>query len=85
MGWYYRKSVSIGPFRLSVSKSGIGVSLGRRGLRTGLTARGQWYTWLGVPRMGFVRRSGGRGCFPILVLSVVVVVVAATLSLMSDK
>ena len=28
MGFYYRKSVSLGPFRVNASKSGVGCSLG---------------------------------------------------------
>ena len=30
MGWSYRKSVSLGPFRVNLSKSGIGYSVARR-------------------------------------------------------
>ena len=32
MGFYIRKSVSIGPLRFNLSKSGIGVSAGIKGL-----------------------------------------------------
>ena len=31
MGWSYRKSVNLGPFRVNISKSGIGYSLGGAG------------------------------------------------------
>ena len=31
MGWYYRKSVGLGPFRINISKSAIGYSVGRAG------------------------------------------------------
>ena len=41
MGWYYRKSVGLGPFRINISKSGIGYSLGGGGFRTGVNARGR--------------------------------------------
>jgi hypothetical protein len=35
MGFYIRKSVSVGPFRFNLSKSGIGVSTGIMGFRVG--------------------------------------------------
>lgn len=42
MGWYIRKSFSIGPFRLNLSKSGIGYSFGTRGARVGVGPKGQY-------------------------------------------
>ena len=44
MGFYYRKSVNVGPFRVNLGKSGIGYSVGTRGFRTGLSSRGRRYT-----------------------------------------
>jgi len=43
MGFYYRKSVNLGPFRVNLSKSGLGYSVGGRGFRVGTTARGKKY------------------------------------------
>jgi hypothetical protein len=43
MGFYYRKSVNLGPFRVSLSKSGVGYSVGGRGFRVGTSARGRKY------------------------------------------
>ncbi len=40
MGWSYRKSVNLGPFRVNISKSGIGYSLGGAGFRTGVSSGG---------------------------------------------
>lgn len=42
MGFYLRKSVSVGPFRFNLSKSGIGVSAGIKGLRVGSGPRGNY-------------------------------------------
>jgi hypothetical protein len=51
MGFYIRKAISVGPFRFNLSKSGIGVSAGIKGLRPGPLGRrhdrrpvllGQW-------------------------------------------
>src|SRR4029077_15353448 len=42
MGFYLRKSVSVGPFRFNLSKSGIGVSAGIKGLRIGTGPRGNY-------------------------------------------
>ena len=40
MGFTYRKSVNLGPFRVNLSKSGLGDG---RGFRVGTTARGKKY------------------------------------------
>jgi hypothetical protein len=42
MSFYLRKSVSVGPLRFNLSKSGIGVSAGVRGLRLGAGPRGNY-------------------------------------------
>lgn len=42
MGFYLRKSVSVGPVRFNLSKSGIGVSAGIKGLRIGTGPRGNY-------------------------------------------
>jgi hypothetical protein len=47
MGFYFRKSVGVGPFRFNLSKSGVGVSSGFRGFRVGTGPRGN-YVNIGV-------------------------------------
>ncbi|WP_373143384.1 DUF4236 domain-containing protein, partial [Mycobacterium marinum] len=42
MGFYIRKSVKAGPFRFSLSKSGLGVSVGAPGFRVGTGPRGNY-------------------------------------------
>lgn len=42
MGFYLRKSISVGPFRFNLSKNGVGVSAGIRGLRVGSGPRGNY-------------------------------------------
>jgi len=42
MGFYIRKSISVGPLRFNLSKSGVGVSAGVRGLRFGTGPRGNY-------------------------------------------
>ena len=42
MGFFLRKSVRVGPLRFNLSKSGIGVSTGIRGLRVGMGPRGNY-------------------------------------------
>lgn len=42
MGFYLRKSISVGPLRFNLSKSGIGVSAGVKGLRFGGGPRGNY-------------------------------------------
>ena len=42
MGFYLRKSISVGPLRFNLSKSGVGVSAGVKGLRFGVSPRGNY-------------------------------------------
>jgi hypothetical protein len=42
MGWYLRKSLKIGPLRINLSKSGLGGSVGVKGLRVGTGPRGRY-------------------------------------------
>jgi hypothetical protein len=42
MGFYLRKSLSVGPFRFNLSGSGIGVSTGIKGFRVGTGPRGNY-------------------------------------------
>ncbi len=75
MGWSYRKSARAGPFRVNVSKSGVGWSVGGKAFRTGVDSRGRTYTSVGVPGTGLsYRRTGKRpkatGCALLLVASV---------------
>jgi len=48
LGFYFRKSRNIGPVRFNFSKSGVGVSVGRRGFRVGLNAQGKRYIHAGA-------------------------------------
>jgi hypothetical protein len=77
MGFYYRKSVGLGPFRVNVSKSGIGYSVGGPGFRTGISARGRRYSTFSLPGTGLgYRTSKGQGC---LVLVIGLLALAVTL------
>lgn len=85
MGFYYRRSMRLGPFRVNLSRSGVGYSVGGRGFRTGVSARGRRYTNVSIPGTGLgYRVSGGRGgrgsggCAVVLIASVVVGVLAAS-------
>jgi hypothetical protein len=42
MGWYLRKSLRFGPLRFNLSKSGIGASVGVKGLRIGSGPKGEY-------------------------------------------
>ena len=61
MGFYLRKSFKAGPFRLNLSKSGLGMSVGVPGARVGVSATGRGYVHAG--RGGLYYRGslgGGR-------------------------
>ena len=47
MGLYIRKSITVGPLRFNLSKSGVGVSAGVKGFRVGYGPRGN-YVHMGV-------------------------------------
>jgi hypothetical protein len=62
MSFYLRDSIRFGPFRLNLSKSGIGLSVGVTGLRVGIGPRG---AYLHAGRDGvYYRRSLGGGSAP---------------------
>lgn len=52
MGFNFRKSVGVGPFRLNISKSGIGYSVGTKGFRTGVSSKGRKYSTFSLPGTG---------------------------------
>ena len=52
MGFRFRKSFGIGPFRATISKSGISTSFGVKGARITKKANGNTMTTLGVPGTG---------------------------------
>lgn len=62
MGFYFRKSLRVGPFRVNVSKSGLGLSLGAGGFRVGSSPRRRRYTTFSLPGTGAGYRTSGRGC-----------------------
>src|ERR1035441_5416731 len=47
MGYFFRRSARIGPFRLNLSKSGVGASVGVKGARLTMTPRGTTYITVG--------------------------------------
>ncbi len=62
MGFYIRKALKVGPFRFNLSKSGVGVSAGIKGLRLGTGPRGN-YVHMGRGGLYFrksLNAPGGR-------------------------
>ncbi len=62
MGFSYRKSVKIGPFRVTASKSGISYSVGVNGARVTKRANGKVQTTLSAPGPGlrYTTTSGSK-------------------------
>lgn len=52
MGFRFRKSFGVGPFRATISKSGISTSFGVKGARVTKKANGNTMTTLGIPGTG---------------------------------
>lgn len=60
MGWNFRKSINLGPFRVNFSPSGISYSVGLGGFRWGVDTKGKSYNSINVPGTGFTYRSSGK-------------------------
>ena len=52
MGFKFRKSVKMGPVRVNLSKSGVGYSVGGKGMRVTKKAGGGVKTTVGIPGTG---------------------------------
>lgn len=52
MGWRFRKVWGVGPFRWTLSKKGVGWSVGLPGMRYGISPTGQRYVSIGIPGTG---------------------------------
>jgi hypothetical protein len=59
MGFYLRKSIRLGPVRLNLSKSGLGLSLGVKGLRYGIRPNGKSYVHAGRYGVYYRKELGG--------------------------
>jgi len=57
MGWGFRRSLKFGLFRVNLSKSGIGYSVGTRGIRFGKDFKGRKYRALSIPGTGIFKRD----------------------------
>lgn len=60
MGFKFRKSVKMGPVRVNMSKSGIGYSVGGKGMRVTKKAGGGTRTTVGVPGTGISYSSDSK-------------------------
>lgn len=85
MGLIFRKSVNLGPFRISVSRSGVGYSFGGKGIRVGTSANGRRYTSFSIPGTGVGYRGSWPkiGCMVILMASAILM--AATLAVRASQ
>jgi hypothetical protein len=84
MGWYFRRSKSFGPFRLNLSKGGLGWSIGTRGLRVGRSSKGRTSTNVSIPGTGIGYRKSGVGCLVWLVLPPLAVTAAVVLPRLAE-
>ena len=83
MGFRFQRRVRVAPgVRLNISKSGIGGSVGRTGLRLGLDANRRKYFSVGLPRTGLSYRTlFGRPVAPETLKKVCYVVIVAAFCL----
>ena len=52
MSWRFRKTKNFGPLRTTVSKKGLGTSVGFLGFRVGVSPDGRKYFSFGIPGTG---------------------------------
>jgi len=52
MGWRFRRVVRAGPFRVNLSRGGVGGSVGIPGFRFTIAADGRRYITVGIPGTG---------------------------------
>lgn len=64
MGFLYRKSAKLGPFRVTASKSGISYSAGVKGARVTKRANGKVQTTLSAPGTGLRYTTSGTRTSP---------------------
>ena len=48
MAWHWRKSKNLGSFRITISKKGLGTSVGFLGFRFGISPDGRKYWSFGI-------------------------------------
>jgi hypothetical protein len=57
MGWNFRRGLTLGPFRINLSRKGAGASVGIKGFRIGQDASGRNYSQVSIPGTGIYRRD----------------------------
>ncbi len=83
MGFYFRRSMNLGPFRVNLSRGGLGWSVGGRGFRTGRSGRGRRYSTISIPGTGMGYRTSSRnGCLLILLIAPVAAMLLASAATM---
>jgi hypothetical protein len=60
MGWGYRKSIKVGPFRFDLSPRGVGHSFGNRRFHVTRTPDGRKYVTVNLPGGFHVGKAIGR-------------------------
>ena len=64
MGFYFRKSLRVGPLRVNLSQHGLGLSAGITGARFGLDASGHPYVHAGRGGLYYRKRWPAAGAAP---------------------
>ena len=80
MGFYLKKGFNISPARVDLSKAGVGVSIGGKGLRFGSGPKGNY---VHAGRGGFYYRRSLSAGWGIVLVIVAVIVFAAYYALKS--
>jgi Protein of unknown function (DUF4236) len=83
MGFYFRRSMNLGPFRVNLSRGGLGWSVGGRGFRTGRSGRGRRYSTISIPGTGMGYRTSSRtGCLLLILIAPIAALLALSAATM---
>ena len=83
MGLRVRKSFKVGPMRVNVSKSGVGYSVGTKGVRVTKKASGVTRTTVSVPGTGvsYVKETSKKAAQPTGCLTPIIVTLAVVIAM----
>ncbi len=57
MSFRFTKTINLGLLRITLSRSGIGWSIGTKGFRTGINSKGKKFNHISIPGTGISKRS----------------------------
>ena len=74
MGISFKKSLNTGPFRINLSKSGVSVSCGVKGMRAGVNSKGKSYVSGGEAGINIRKQlKNNSGCAGVIFVTIILI------------